>query len=385
VYAAVPQPTLQNMPTRSTPGPSLQLAVAVGGFIAAVACAAVVGVVLAVSLLTGSAAGHATHAAAVFGVAEDVTTSFGYVAVEHAETVKGLTAKQLAGAVHGIGSYVPPEKALVTASITLRNGVQGPTDYQLSQFTLRATTKKGAVKRYPVSHATVADGTLQPDAAVDARLAFVVPRENAKLAIEFDDPAAKAPIVIELDDDDCDGKVTEADIPEIVFSTFSGGAYFKNGTLHAISIVGGQVVDKWAKPNVVQPGAGLAAGDLDGDGVAEIVGCMDPGPGGTACCDAIAQNTGVVAFRADGSTFWTQPDTTKVHCGYESPAIGDVDGDGKPEIVFVSGNTAEDKVKQWGWYAPTNPARTSPTASPCPRRCSRRSRESPVCRRRRCR
>src|SRR4051812_30100434 len=47
VYADVPQPTLQDMPTRSTPGPSLQLAVAVGGFIAAVACAAVVGVVLA--------------------------------------------------------------------------------------------------------------------------------------------------------------------------------------------------------------------------------------------------------------------------------------------------------------------------------------------------
>ena len=188
------------MPTRSTPGPSLQLAVAVGGFIAAVACAAVVGVVLAVSLLTGSAAGHATHAATgPFGVAEDVTTSFGYVAVEHAETVKGLTAKKLAGAVHGIGSYVPPEKALVTASVTLRNGTQGPTDYQLSQFTLRATTKDGAIKRYRVSHATVADGTLQPDAALDARVAFVVPREAATLAIEFDDPAAKAPIVIELD------------------------------------------------------------------------------------------------------------------------------------------------------------------------------------------
>jgi hypothetical protein len=188
------------MPTRSTPGPSLQLAVAVGGFIAAVACAAVVGVVLAVSLLTGSAGGHAADAASgPFAVAEEAPTSFGHVAVEHAETVKGLTAKQLNGAVHGIGSFVAGDKALVTASITLRNGVQGPTDYQLSQFELRATTKGGAVKRYPVSHATVADGTLQPDAAVDARLAFVVPREKATLALEFDDPGAKAPVVIELD------------------------------------------------------------------------------------------------------------------------------------------------------------------------------------------
>jgi len=142
-----------------------------------------------------------------------------------------------------------------------------------------------------------------------------------------------APIVVQLDDDNCDGKVTADDIPEIVFSTFTGGAYFKQGTLHAISIVGGQVKDKLVKPNVVQPGGGLAAGDLDGDGVPEIVGCMNPGPNGASCCDALAQNTGVVAFRADGNTLWTQPDTTKVHCGYEAPAIGDVDGDGVPEVL----------------------------------------------------
>jgi hypothetical protein len=37
--------------------------------------------------------------------------------------------------------------------------------------------------------------------------------------------------------------------------------------LHAISIVDGQVVEKWSIPNMVQPGGGLAAGDLDGDGV----------------------------------------------------------------------------------------------------------------------
>jgi hypothetical protein len=125
-----------------------------------------------------------------------------------------------------------------------------------------------------------------------------------------------APIVVNLDDDNCDGKVNEEDIPEIVFSTFTGGGYFKQGTLHAISIVGGKVVDKWTKPNMTQPGAGLAAGDLDGDGVPEIVGCMNPGPSGASCCDALAQNTGAIAFRADGSTLWTSADTTQVHCGY---------------------------------------------------------------------
>src|SRR5699024_3831209 len=74
-----------------------------------------------------------------------------------------------------------------------------------------------------------------------------------------------APIVVNLDDDDCDGKVNEKDIPEIVFSTFTGGAYYKQGTLHAISVVGGQIVEKFTVPNATQPGGGLAAGDLDGD------------------------------------------------------------------------------------------------------------------------
>jgi hypothetical protein len=150
----------------------------------------------------------------------------------------------------------------------------------------------------------------------------------------YDTDVMMAPIVINLDDDNCDGKVNQNDIPEIVFSTFTGGAYYKQGTLHAISIVGGQIVDKWTKPNVVQPGGGLAAADLDGDGVPEIVGCMNPGPSGTSCCDALAQNTGAIAFRADGSTFWTQADTTQVHCGYEAPVIGDLDGDGNPEVVI---------------------------------------------------
>jgi FG-GAP-like repeat len=141
------------------------------------------------------------------------------------------------------------------------------------------------------------------------------------------------PIVVELDDDDCDGKVTQNDIPEIAFVTFTGGAYYGQGTLHVVSVVGGQVVEKWNKPSAVQGSSGLAAGDLDGDGVAEIVACAAPAPGGTSCCDAQAENTGVVAFKADGSVLWTQPDTSKVHCGYEFPAIGDPEHTGQPLVL----------------------------------------------------
>jgi len=141
------------------------------------------------------------------------------------------------------------------------------------------------------------------------------------------------PIVVQLDDDNCDGKVNERDIPEIVFATFTQGGYYRPGTLHAISVIDGQVVDKFTVPNGVHGSSGLAAGDLDGDGVPEVVGCMAPAPGGSSCCDAQAQNTGVVAFKADGSVLWTQPDTNKVHCGYESPAIAAPNGDGNVMVL----------------------------------------------------
>ncbi len=153
------------------------------------------------------------------------------------------------------------------------------------------------------------------------------------VALPSDTDVMMTPIVTQLDDDNCNGVVDANDIPEIVFSTFSGGAYYKQGTLHAISVIDGVVVDKWSAPNAVQPGSTPASADLDGDGLPEVVACLNPGPSGNSCCDALAQNTGVIAFRGDGSTLWTQTDTSKVHCGYESPAIADLDQDGNPEIV----------------------------------------------------
>ena len=191
------------MPSSSAPSPAsasglvtapLGLAAGLGGFVAAVAAAAIVGVVLAVSLLTGPAAGHTERRSgrrAASAVAEDIPTRFGFVAVEHAETVKGLTSKDLAGAVHGIGDFVGAERAMVKASVTLRNGPVRPLDYSPRQFTLVATGKDGKARRYPVSNASVRDGILQPDAAVDASLGFVIPRTGARLSLEFADPRAR--------------------------------------------------------------------------------------------------------------------------------------------------------------------------------------------------
>jgi hypothetical protein len=187
------------MPTHERPASSLALAAGLGGFIAVVAAVAVIGAVLAAGLLTTPAGGHAAHGSQRFAVLDEIPTSFGYVAVEHAETLKGLTAKQLGGAIHGIGTFVGRDRALVKASVTLRNGPVGPLDYSPAQFRIAATAKSGKVTRYPLSHASVRAGVLQPDAAVDLSLGFIVPRDGSKLALEFADRGRPQPIVIDLD------------------------------------------------------------------------------------------------------------------------------------------------------------------------------------------
>jgi hypothetical protein len=109
--------------------------------------------------------------------------------------------------------------------------------------------------------------------------------------------------VVQLDDDNCDGKISERDIPEIVFNTFASGEYTKVGTLHAISIVGGQVVDKWSVPGIVNSSSELAGGNIDGVPGNEVVGCAS----GT-----------VVAFTGTGQPKWTSPPIWKATARWRS-------------------------------------------------------------------
>jgi hypothetical protein len=133
----------------------------------------------------------------------------------------------------------------------------------------------------------------------------------------YDTDIMMTPIVIELDDDDCDGKVTAKDIPEIVFSTFTSGAYGGAGVLHAISVVGGKIVDKWAVPGI-HPTKHLAAGNIDGVPGNEIVGC---GQDGT-----------VQAYKADGALLWASAAMTCF-----MPSLADLDADGVPEVIVEGG------------------------------------------------
>jgi hypothetical protein len=199
-----PRPALQpdgmSTPPLTTPA-AARASAALGAFLLAAVAAAVTGAVLAAGLITGGT--HAHHATPAppraFGIGDDVPASFGFIAVEHAKTLKGLTARQLGGAVHGIGTFVGRDRALVQASVTITNTSTSPIRYDPRQFRLVARRPSAPPRRIAAAHASVIPGTLQPDAAIDARLSFVVPRDGSRMSLAFDDPGRDAPIVIGLD------------------------------------------------------------------------------------------------------------------------------------------------------------------------------------------
>ena len=134
-------------------------------------------------------------------IAQDVPTSFGVVAVESMTKNAGPTAKALAGMTHGVGNLVPPNKLQVDVTVTLTNLKSKLVRYSPAQFRLHATRgdkpARGS-RSFRLSRASVAPGTLQPQASIDATLTYVVPRDGSKLWMTFDDAARAPPILFDL-------------------------------------------------------------------------------------------------------------------------------------------------------------------------------------------
>lgn len=140
-----------------------------------------------------------------------------------------------------------------------------------------------------------------------------------QITAPYDSDSMSTPIVIQLDDDDCDGIITARDIPEIVVHTYSpANDEVDPGDLHAISIVGGKVVEKWSVP-AGQGRATPAGGNIDGKPGNEVV-----------ICDTAHVLT---AFSGDGKMLWHSPATAAC----QHPALADLDGDGTVEVVVEGG------------------------------------------------
>ena len=157
------------------------------------------------------------------------------------------------------------------------------------------------------------------------------------------------PMVVDLD---LDG------FPEVIFNSFAGSNYNNqtNTGGGVIRIVDGRdgttkrTITGGADGCTLTYGGGeVAVGDIDGDGYPDIVACL-------ATSNAATTGT-LIAFNRFGEEMWRTerklPDGTPIGliCGSVAPGIADFDGDGQPE-VYVHYTVVDGKTGKIKWHHP---------------------------------
>ena len=124
------------------------------------------------------------------------------------------------------------------------------------------------------------------------------------------------------------GDVTGDGMPDVVFTSFAGGAYTSAGTITAID--GATGATHWSVAPGVYASAGVALGDLDADGLPEV-------------CTA-GTSYAVVCLDGAGNVKW-QAGTEMSYVG--CPAISDIDGDGLAEVILGRQVFNADGTTRW--------------------------------------
>jgi len=137
-------------------------------------------------------------------------------------------------------------------------------------------------------------------------------------------------------------------VPEIIFNSYPGSNYTTNGTLRAIrGDNGARVFTVLDDTAQTDPGATPAIGDINGDGTPEIIA---PGEG-----------SNLIAFTNTGAVLWTSEN----YAGggkSGSPSLADFDGDGVPEIAF--GRNIFDNTGTLVWSLASGPTGANGSVGP---------------------
>ena len=139
---------------------------------------------------------------------------------------------------------------------------------------------------------------------------------------------AMTPIVANLTDDNLDGLINDDDRPDILFTVVAADAHDGGGLPDRDGVIVALHGDDGSEIFVSEPGrdneydlapfAQLAVGDIDGDGLPEIVGASDrPGH--------------IVGFNHDGTPMFFSDTVEEIDWG--GPSLADFNGDGASEIV----------------------------------------------------
>lgn len=173
-----------------------------GAVAIALTMASSAGALLAIDMLRGNNPLVATTSSptgpVVHAIGEDVATSFGVVAVEHAVAISGLNDKQITGA-HGVPGLVEAGSIDVQVAAVITNLSDEVLTYQPTQFEL--IDNSGAT--VPMSRAPQLPGELQPFAAIDVLVDFVTTVEARPFTVRFVDPSTKEVLLIGLGDVGC--------------------------------------------------------------------------------------------------------------------------------------------------------------------------------------
>lgn len=143
------------------------------------------------------------------------------------------------------------------------------------------------------------------------------------------DQVMSTPVVINLNDDDGDGDVDEDDVPDVVFISFDTTGPANQPLQHQLqygivrAVDGASGAELWSATGLerqVAPAGNIAAADLDGDGVPELVTERWTG--------------GVIALRANGDVYWqcSSAACSPITSFWGGIAIADLDGGG-PEVI----------------------------------------------------
>ncbi len=171
------------------------------------------------------------------------------------------------------------------------------------------------------------------------------------LSISANDPypdrnqVMMTPVVVNLTDDNADGVIDVRDTPDIIYTTFqtnqnpNGWDELRYGVLRAASGDGSGLL--WSvgftelglsNRGGVQPAGSIAVGDIDGDGSPEIV---------AGVWNDTTETGGLVAVNHDGSVAWQSTANEggaravprQFDFWWGGPSLADLDGDGDVEIV----------------------------------------------------
>ena len=145
------------------------------------------------------------------------------------------------------------------------------------------------------------------------------------------------PAVANLTDDNADGVVDETDIPDVIFTSFATIVNPTNfdllnfGALRAVSGDGSTLLWSFGPDEgyQIQPAGSVAVGDIDGDGLNEVVAGLWTG--------------GLVMVEHDGSFGWATTydrgnglEPSLEYFWWGGPSLADIDGNGDVEIVVGS-------------------------------------------------